>query len=216
MNWRGILRTYWRPKAERWPLAAVTALSLCMLAYYYGAGLLHPNAVLFTATGDGIENYFAYAWHVEHDTHPVWYRGSEYPHGELVYYTDGHPALSWALQWLHFLSPWKVGILNLLMLLAPVFCAWCLYGLLRLYRMDRWPAVAGAIAIAALQPQMSRLTGHLSLAHAWAFPLAWYLLERGRHSTRPLRWACLSALTTTLIGFTHVYLAFMIVLFQCS
>jgi hypothetical protein len=141
-----------------------------VLVFFYGHVLRAPNRVLLAGWGDGLNSYFAYVWHVERDASLLHYSGAGFPYGEFVFYTDGHPLLSWTLQLLPFLAPIKVGLLNLSLLLGLILCSWSVYGIFLRFDVAPWAAATGAFGIAVLQPQLFRLGGHLSLAHTWMIP----------------------------------------------
>ena len=79
-NWKGLILT--------------VTISLAFLLTFYGNILSSPNSVLFTADGDGIKNYYTYAYHIKNDSSFNHFEGMNYPYGELVVYTDGHYALA--------------------------------------------------------------------------------------------------------------------------
>ncbi len=186
---------------------------LAFLLHFYGHILQAPNSVLLTSGGDGLKNYFTYAWHVEHDGRFLHYSGSSYPYGEHVFFTDGHPLLSWVFQMLPFLAPWKIGVLNTILILGIAGCALCVFALLRRFGVAPWACFVGAFSITLLQPQILRLGGHLSLAHCWFIPLTWYLLLRTRASDDWLRGAVLVCLLITAAFLTHPYLGLMNTMF---
>ncbi|MBK7384025.1 MAG: hypothetical protein IPI81_11970 [Flavobacteriales bacterium] len=196
-----------------------TMLTVCMIAiilHFYGHVLATPDHVLLVSGGDGMKNYFTLVWHANRDASLLHYGGSSTPYGEQVFYTDGHPLLSWVLQLLPFLAPHAVGILNVLLLFGLLACAWCLFAVLRELKVAPWAAAIGAFGIALLQPQLFRLGGHLSLAHAWIIPLLFLLLLRTRGSNRWLKWSIGSGLVLLGCFLIHPYLGFMGVLLFLS
>lgn len=186
------------------------------LAYFYGGILVHPNEVLLAEGGDGLKNYFTYAWHAEHDKEWLHYAGSNYPHGEHVFFTDGHPLAAWILQALPFLVPWKIGVLNVSIIVGLAICGLCMAALFRRLGLPPWAAAFGAIGITILQPQLQRMGGHLSLSHCWLFPLTWYLLLRIREGERWLLWTLVLFLVVSACFFIHPYTGLMSVLFICG
>lgn len=192
----------------------LTGAVLAFLALNYGHVLRNPFAVLLSDGGDGLKNYFTYAWHVAHDPQALTYMGSNHPFGEHVFYTDGHPLLAWALRPLPFGGGVAIGLLNLLLVAGMLAGAWCYHALFRQFGLPSWAAAWGAFGLMALQPQVFRLGGHLSLAHAWPLPLAWLLTMRAVEKDaawRPAAMATLLAMGTYLV---HPYLGLMIGLFQ--
>lgn len=189
-------------------LATLTLAVGLFISWTYHDVLVDPNAVLLADSGDGMKNYFTYAWHAHHDNDALHFGGSGYPYGDHAFYTDCHPLLTWLVQAIPSLDPWKIGIVNALLVLGRVACAWCLFGLLRHFRMPPWAAAACGFGIALLEPQALRMTGHLALAHAWVLPLIWYtwVRARGKRGAGPMLLCGASVLVAFLI---HPYLGLM-------
>ncbi len=198
------------------PFFLLTLGVLFVLFHFHGHVLRTSNSVLLSAEGDGLKNYFTYVWHVAHDEDALTYRGSNHPFGEHVFYTDGNPVLAWVVRMLPFGERYAVGILNLSLLLGLLLCAWVLYALLREFELPPWAAAIGGFSILLLQPQLTRMSGHLSLAHAWMIPLAWWCLLRSLKSTMPWRWTFFGLLVSTIAYLTHPYMGLMIGFFQGS
>ena len=75
-------------------LAAALAIACAVLFYFYKEVIQHPGNYLFGGGGDAVKNYFTFAWHVKYDESWLHFAGSNYPYGEHVCYTDGHPIVS--------------------------------------------------------------------------------------------------------------------------
>ncbi len=142
---------------------------LCAL---YGGVMLHPDAYMFSDSGDGIKNYFTFAWHVRYDTDWLVFGGMNYPNGEHVCYTDGHPLLSLFLGWLPFVQAHPVAVINVFMLLGLFVLPLTIYRFFREVGVSYAVAVVGALCLAWLNPQLNRLQGHYALSYAWVVPLA--------------------------------------------
>lgn len=187
-----------------WALLSIAMFAL--IAHFYGHVLASPDKVVMSGSGDGLKNYYTLLWHANHDRSWLGYTGSSYPFGERVFYTDGHPLLSWVLQLLPGLAPHAVGTLNLLLLLGLILCAWCLFALLRELSVAPWAAAIGAFAITMLQPQLLRMGGHYSLAHPWFIPL-FLLLSVRMHNRLCWHYPMFLAALSVLVAFlTHPYL----------
>ncbi|HRD51007.1 MAG TPA: hypothetical protein PKY96_00360 [Flavobacteriales bacterium] len=202
-------------RAWAWWLA-LTAVMLGVILAHFGEPLKNANAVLLSADGDGLKNYFTYAWHAEHGRDLLHFNGSGYPYGDHIFYTDGHPPLAWLIQQLPWLKPWKIGVLNVLLLLAPLGCAWALFAIGRRWGMAPWAAALAAVAISMLQPQVYRLGGHYALAHCWMFPATWYTLLRAGDAKKRWVWAFFTCALVLLALLTHPYLGLMSALFVAS
>lgn len=195
--------------ARNWRWALLAALLLFVAAFYWQV-LRSPDRVLLSNGGDGLKNYYTLLWQANNDSALLHYTGSNFPFGESVFYTDGHPLLSWLVRLLPGLAAQSVGVLNLLLLFGLVACGICLYELLRILRVAPWASAVGAFSITVLQPQLFRLMGHFSLAHAWMIPLFMLLAVRlCRAEVRawmPAIWAAISVIVAYL---THAYLGLM-------
>jgi hypothetical protein len=154
-----------------WPLGMM-AFWLGVMVALYGPIIAHPDAYMFSNVGDGIKNYFTFAWHVRYDADWISFGGMNYPNGEHVCYTDGHPLISLFAGWIPLVQHHPVGTLNVLMLFGLLILPLTLYGLLREVGVKHSVAVVGALCITWLNPQLLRLPGHYALSYAWAIPLA--------------------------------------------
>ncbi|MBD3636207.1 MAG: hypothetical protein HUJ25_02605 [Crocinitomicaceae bacterium] len=185
-------------------------LSFAVLFYFFHTVLLAPNDYLFAPGGDGIKNYYTYLFHAKHDTEFWNFTGMNYPYYEHIVYTDAHPLLSYVIKFLG-LQQFGIGILNFLMLLSYPVASVFLYLILRHYKVSVVWAVAAAIAITYLSPQLGRLMGHFSLAYAFAIPGMWWLLLKCRHGNSQL-WAIISFLYLSCFFMTHPYLGMILVM----
>lgn len=185
-----------------------------MLVVHYGAVLRDPNAVLFAGDADGLKNYYAFLYHIRHDTGPFQFQGMNHPFGSHVLYTDGHPLLAEPLRWSQQVLPGTadhaVGVLNLLMLLGLPMCAGILFVLLNDLGCRPWYAAWSAFGITLLAPQIERIFGHFSLSWSMAVPLVWLMSLRAATSDRWGRWMCGLAVTSAAWWFVHPYLGFMV------
>lgn len=196
----------------------VLLLSLMVVVVYYGAVLRAPGAYMFNTEGDGLKNYFSFAWHVEHDTSAVVFDGMNHPFGEHIDYPDAQPVLSNAWRALSSLVPAaatrSVQVVNLLMLLSMVLCPWLLYRIFRELGLPVVPAVLFALPVAFLAPQMLRGTmAHYALAYACCIPSVCLSALRLRRSERPWPGALALGLLVLFWLFVHVYLGFISGLF---
>lgn len=194
---------------SRWRLALLACLLMFVAGFYWHV-LKSPDRVLLNNGGDGLKNYYTLLWQANNDGALLHYTGSNFPFGESVFYTDGHPLLSWLIRPLPGLAAQGVGVLGLLLFLGLVACGLCLYDLLRMQRVVPWAAAIGAFSITILQPQVFRFTGHFSLAHAWMIPLFMLMSVRiyrdGARTWRSTSWAALAVCVAYL---THAYLGLM-------
>ena len=187
-------------------------LATAFLFAFYGKVFFNPIKYIFGGAGDGLKNYYTFSYHVAHDSSFTEMEGMNYPYGENVLYTDGHPLLSWICQILNVDKDYHVGILNFLMLISIWLNFLILFLLFKRLKVEPFLALAGALAIGFLQPQIFRLTGHYALSYAFAIPLAWYCYVRIKENPGVMKWVIITTLINVIWMFTHAYLG-MIVLF---
>ena len=124
-------------------------LSTLLLFLYFGSVLRAPGHYMFNTDGDGMKNYFSFAWHAEHDTSITTFSGMNYPFGEHIDYPDAQPLQSnvWRAVCKVFpgLLPHTVALINLMMLASIVLCALFVYGILRELSMPELLAAVFAL-----------------------------------------------------------------------
>lgn len=187
-------------------------VAFIVLFCFYSAVILAPNDFLFAPTGDGIKNYYAFIYHAQYDSSFNDFSGMNYPYYEHIVYTDAHPLLSYLIGQLS-LANYAVGILNLFMLISFPIGAVFLYKILAHYRVNVWFAIAAAICIAFLSPQIFRMGGHLSLSYVFAIPIMWWLLIKCVTGKRWV-WSVITSIYLIAFFFTHPYLGMILVFFS--
>lgn len=197
-----------------WFLALLLGLVVVFISWF--PLVLHPDQYLFSADGDGLKNYYTYAYHIAYDEDLLEMKGMNFPYGESIFYTDGHPLLAEMLrtagQVLPFVKSYPVGILNVILLLALALSFPVNFMLLRELKVKPALALLFAVVIGMMAPQIMRLSGHLSLAYTLAIPLSWFWAIRALRFHH-IRWSMALSLSITAWLFTHAYLGVMIVFF---
>lgn len=189
-----------------WIASAIGILTIILL---YTDVLLHPDSFMFGAYGDSVKNYFTFAWHVRYDTNWLHFGGMNYPFGDHVCYTDGHPIVSLILGHFDFVKEYPVGTLNILMLTSQVLGIASVYLLLKQLGISSYVAALGGLSMIWMQPTMFRMLGHFSLSHVWAIPFALYLLVKFWNSNRSM-WIGLLTAYCILLFFLHPYYGMMV------
>ncbi len=189
------------------PFALV--ITSVMLFVFYGEVIKHPGNFLFGGGGDAVKNYFTFAWHVKYDESWLHFAGSNYPYGEHVCYTDGHPIVSLLLGNFDIVKNNPVATLNLLMLFSHIIGVFVVFRLIKLWGASRFIAALGSLSIIWLQPQIFRMEGHLSLSHVWVIPLCLLLVTKFWNKRTNLNFSLL-LLYSFLVFFLHPYLGMMI------
>ncbi len=187
-------------------------LGVAFLLFFYGSILKSPNEVLYADWGDGIKNYYTYAYHIEHDSSYIHFEGMNYPYGELHQFTDGQPFLSGMVKALDNIFPeisnHSIGILNFLMLISLAVAAIFIALILREFKVPIVISAISSIVILSLAPQIHRFGGHLSLSYFFAFPLLWYLVIRF-YKNPSISLSLGVFIFNLILLFTHPYLSVM-------
>ena len=192
---------------------------LVWLIGFYGNIIFDPNNHLFSVDGDGIKNYFTYAYQIKHNHSFINFEGMNYPYGEHFLYTDCHPILVFILQSLSVYFPdvanYSVGILNVFMLMSIALCFPVNYLLLKKLGLKTWSSLIFGIGMSLLAPQLFRLSGHLALSYSIAIPLSWLLLLNYWQKPQLHRaiWLGLNGLFWLFI---HAYLGMIVLSFLIS
>jgi len=183
---------------------------LAFVLCFYGQALLSPNSYLFSSKGDGVKNYFTFAYHIKNSKSLSNFEGFNYPYGENFLYTDGHPILTTILAPLNAIFPtisnYSVGILNTLMLLSLLISALVLFQLLRELKINAFLALLGAWSILILAPQIFRIQGHFALSYSFVIPLCFLWLLQYIHSERSNKHLVYLTIFHALLLFIHAYL----------
>ncbi len=196
---KGLLRTL---------IVAVSGVIL--LACYYSPLFRSPNAYLFRGTGDGLKNYYAFAYHVQHDSTWMQFGGMNHPFGEQIGFPDAQPALANAVKTIAYLVPCVAdhtpAIINLAALFGMVLTALSIYWILLRLRVHWGYAGLMALAITALSPQVLRMAaGHHALTYGWTITLPILFFLRVVEGGRPLRDAWIGGAITLIGLYLHPY-----------
>jgi hypothetical protein len=183
-----------------------------VLFYFYYEVILAPNSYLFSAAGDGIKNYYTYLYHAKFDTDFHHFSGMNYPFYEHVVYTDAHPLFSHLIGKLGLVN-YGIGILNLFMLFSYPIASVFIFKIFRHYKVRNWWALAAAVAITFLTPQIFRLTGHFAMSYVFAIPIMWWLLIKS-YTTNKWIWSGVISVYMLAFFFTHPYLGIILAFFS--
>ena len=154
-------------------------ISSLRLFYFFGEALKKPNTTYFSAAGDGLQIYYATAYHALHDTSYFNQQSINYPYGENILLTACQPSVSNPIKMLApvvDLSGYTTGITNLIMLLSVVLCSVFIFLILKHFNVNWIYASVTATCISFLSPQLHRMGGHYTLTYQFAIPAFIYLL----------------------------------------
>lgn len=147
-----------------------------LLLLMYGPLVVHPNQWIFSSSGDGLKNYYTFAYHIRHDAAFTHHDGMNYPYGEHYLYIDGHPLPANVLKALSQILPISpensMAYLHWMLLFSIPFAVVCFTAVLRHYRIRSWLAILFALGTIALSPQIFRIDGHFALSYSMALPLS--------------------------------------------
>jgi hypothetical protein len=199
-----------RDKKSLIGFAILLALIVSFLFGFYGKVILHPNSYLFSSQGDGIKNYYTYAWYIKNNKSLGNFEGMNYPYGENILYTDCHPLPSVLMKATASVFPgisgYSIGILNFFMLLSIAITAILLYLLFRQLRIQYLLSILGAMGITILSPQIFRFGGHYALSYSFFIPLTLYLLVLYENKGKRRGRLFLLSLSILLLYYIHAYL----------
>lgn len=184
------------------------ALGCVIILTFYGRFVFSPNSYMFSAGGDGAKNYYTFDWHVNYDSSYTHFRGMNYPYGEHIVFTDNQPLLSNIARFVHLnimpVGQYSIGIVNLLLFAGLLWAIIALYKLLFALTHNPRIAVAGAITLAMLSPQINRFNGHFALAYCFVIPLYIWWLYLFFHQPN-WRTSRAMGIMLLLLLFIHVY-----------
>ncbi len=199
-------------KQDSFYLTLVIALSLLFISIFYGKVLINPNQYTFSNSGDGIKNYYTFAYYIENNHSKTNFEGLNYPYGENFMYTDCHPVIAYSIKsisnYFPVISDYKVGIINFLMIISFLLEALFLYLIFKNIKINLLFAVYCSVAITILSPQIFRMTGHYALSYGFFIPLTIYLLLKFELSKQK-KYLILLLLNNIFWFFIHSYLGLM-------
>ncbi|MCT4665055.1 MAG: hypothetical protein N4A45_07470 [Flavobacteriales bacterium] len=198
------------------PNVILIGLGLLFIHILYGKILWNPNEYIFSHEGDGIKNYFTYAYHIKHGQSSTNFEGMNYPYGENYLFTDCHPFLARSFknlaEYFPFFQTYSVGILNVILILSIFFTLLVVYKILRELKQDPWLSIIFSLAITLLAPQILRITGHFALSYSFAFPLTWLLILKSYKNPRKSIYLLL-LISNLFWMFIHAYLGMILLSF---
>lgn len=184
-------------------------LMVGVMFLFYGKILVAPNSYLFSSGGDGIKNYYTYAFFIKNNKSNIEHEGMNYPYGENFMYTDCHPLQASILKYIANIFPsisnYSIRILNYALMLSFFLTAYILYLIFKALNINGYLAIIGAIGITLMSPQIYRLLGHLALSYSFVIPLTFYFLILYSKQTK-LKYLIFLSLFLIVIFFTHAYL----------
>ncbi|MDH3650810.1 MAG: hypothetical protein OEQ53_14085, partial [Saprospiraceae bacterium] len=202
-------------RSKVFPFLLLAFTSVSILATRFGAVFLHPNGILYTKTGDGLKNYFLFAYYLKYDQ-GLRFTGFNYPYGENLLFTDSQPLVVLILNFIddHLipLSSHAIALVNWGILFGSVIAVLLIYAILRFYKLPLLYAGVIALAVTFLSPQWSRMHGHLSLSYIFVVPLIWYVTLLFKQKSTIFR-ALILVLVGVIVGGLHMYFLAMFSLF---
>lgn len=191
-------------------------LSTALLFLFYQKLILNINSCYFSASGDGLKNYYSTIYQVKFGTNFWFFEGMNYPYGENLVFTDAQPTIVFLLKIITVIFPFTknylLGILNFLMIISIPLTAVCIQKILAKYLTNIYTQILPAIIIAFLSPQIERLGGHYALSYSFIIPLFYLFVIQHLRDPKPLRSAFIG-LCLIIAAFIHLYYLLIIGLF---
>ncbi len=182
--------------------------SFTYLFIVYGSILKSPNTTYFTTNGDGLQAYYFYLYHIDHDSGYWRTSGMNYPYAEQAFYTGGQSLVTNVIKFVSNnivdISSYTIGIMNLLLLISIVIGALAIFMIYYKLKMPVLYSSLIAVAIIYLSPQIGRLSGHFSLSYLFFLPMMLYLLMQFYEKRKISISIFIGLLTLFAIG-THMY-----------
>ncbi len=200
-----------QPFVSRLPEGPIAVLILMagLLALLFPDFFQAPNSRVIEPYGDGYKVYAVMEYHARHDSSYTCFEGMNYPYGEHVIPADAMPLLSNTIKFISEqlvdITAYTRGILHISLLLSLLLAALFLYLILERLGSNSWWAVAVAIGLTFLSPQLHRMTSHYGLSYVAAFPILLYLLLRleESHSWRMSAWIAVAVTAFSLLHFYY-------------
>ncbi len=190
-------------------LMVLVVLTFLILCFFYPKAIFSPNKYLFSDSGDGLKNYYTYAYYIKNDTSFTNSNCVNYPYGEHFNYLDSQPALSFPLKLMSQLFPgianYSIGILNFFMMLSVLFASIFIFLILKEFKTGNVFALMASLSITFLSPQFLRLSGHYGLFYLFPLPLIWYFIIKF-FKTSQQKYTVYITLSLFIIFFIHAYL----------
>lgn len=178
-------------------------------------GLFHldlffsPNEMLLASGRDAVKNIYTLAWQLAHGPHASFeFAGMGWPFTEHIFYTDGHPLVSWLIGWMvpnGLPAEWIVGGVHLAILASWGLASAVLMKILNRFGVQGTWAVLACSLLPLMHPQWLRWTGHYALSYGVALPLTWWLQLRWMDRPNWKR-AMVQTLNLCFWLLTHAYL----------
>lgn len=193
-------------------LILASAIITCMV---FWPVVTHLNSAMFTYSGDGLKNYFAVSYYLQHNN-GLHFTGMNYPFGEHLSFADGQPGLAVPYKWISYLFPslqlYGIGLTNAAVLLGIIVTPFFLYKILKRFAVSDAFAFPASLLICFLSPQFFRIEAHYGLSYPFFFCAAWYLFLQ-LEEKKSFRAAAVLTVFITWIGLLHFYLAVIVALF---
>lgn len=197
-------------------LSITMVFSIIVLFFIFKPVLQHPNAFLYSKSGDAQKSYFNFSYYLKYDE-GIKHDGINYPYGEHLQYINSHPLYIQVLKFvdkhIYTISNHGVAILNLSMIISLILAIPFLFLILRKYSLPRWYAAVFAVILLFLTPQFDRIHGHFEMVYAFFLPMYWYLLIRWREGKKQILWGSLLVVAGLVGGFTSAYYAAFFTIF---
>ncbi|HIA37563.1 MAG TPA: hypothetical protein EYM84_01105 [Flavobacteriales bacterium] len=186
----------------------IILVSALLLIVFHGKLLQAPNTYYLGDFEDGFKNYYSVIYHIKYDSTYSHFEGMNYPYGEQIVFADAQPLLSNALKFISEniidISPYTVGIMNIIMLLSIMLTCLLLYKIFGHFKVEKPWSILFAIGIGFMAPQIHRIVGHYGLSYGFVIPLIIYLWVL--YTKMPsIKNSMILGLAVLLVSLLHLY-----------
>lgn len=177
----------------------------------------HPEHIV-EPYGDGFKAYTVIDYHAEYDSTYTHFQGMNYPFGDHAIPSATQPLFSNTIKFISDtiidITDYTIPIVNLSMILSLVWCGLFLFLIFQKLNLPWWYALAVALGITFLSPQLHRIHAHYGLSHPEAIPALMYYLLLFDEKPK-LRYSFTVALIVFIFSLIHFYY-FAILVFLIS
>lgn len=177
----------------------------------------HPGHIV-EPYGDGFKAYTVIDYHAEYDSSYTHFQGMNYPFGDHAIPSATQPLISNTIKFISDnlvdITDHTIAIVNLSMLLSLVLCGLFLFLIFQKLELPWWYALAVALGLTFLSPQLHRIHAHYGLSHPEAIPALFYFLLLFDEKSK-LRYSFAVALVVLIFSLIHFYY-FAILIFAIS
>ena len=129
-----------------------------LITVFYYRYIINPNGYLLSTTNEGLNNYHAFNWAVDHDSAFYHSNATNFPFGEHPAYAKSQPLISSLARFVNYnisyIGNVTVGLNNLLLFGSILLGIMYLYKILFELTHSVFISIGGALVLGLLSPQL--------------------------------------------------------------